>query len=174
MQIYKGNKFFNVQNSTKCFISVSITTWLPSFSLVFFVTHKTILSFNFFTFVTSLFLLIFASCFPAIFQCSIPSSCDIDSALSVSGSCNTSVAILTLLEAVLQHFCSSTLCLQQRRGSTLDSLFLQKLLWRHNVTFLSKSSFNISSFSLPSRSLILEILFTAVVTAFRLVIKKLA
>ena len=66
-------------------------------------------------------------------------------------SCNTSVAIQTLLEAVLQHFCSSTLCLQQGRGSTLDSLFLQKLLWRHNVTFLSKSSFNISSFPLPSR-----------------------
>ena len=61
-------------------------------------------------------------------------------------------------EAVFQHFCSSTLCLQQGRGSTLDSLFLQKLLWRHNVTFLSKSSFNISAFSFPLRSLVLEIL----------------
>ena len=58
----------------------------------------------------------------------------------------TSVAILTLLEAVLQHFCSSTLCLQQGRGSTLVSLFLQKLLWRHTVTFLSRSSFNIYIF----------------------------
>ena len=63
-------------------------------------------------------------------QCSISSSCDTDSALSVSVSCNTSLAILTLLEAVLQHFCSSTLCLQQGRGSTLDSLFRQTLLWR--------------------------------------------
>ena len=109
----------------------------------------------------------FASCFSAICQCSISSSCDIDSALSVSVSCNTLVAILTLLEAVLQHFCSSTLCLQQGRGSTLVSMFRQKLLWRHNVTFLSKSSFNMSSLSLPSHSLFLEVLFTAVITAFR-------
>ena len=46
-------------------------------------------------------------------------------------SCITSVAIKTLLEAVLQHLCSSTLCLQQGRGSTLVSLFLQKLLFKH-------------------------------------------
>ena len=114
-----------------------------------------------------LILFLFGSCFSAICQCSISCSCDIDSALSVSVSCNMSVAILTLLEAVLQHFCSSTLCLQQGRRSTLDSLFRQKLLWRHNVTFLSKSSFNISSFSLLSHSLVLEVLFTAVVTVFR-------
>ena len=105
--------------------------------------------------------------FFSICQCSISSSRDIDSALSVSVSCNTSVAILTLLEAVLQHFCSSTLCLQQGRGSMLISLFRQKLLWRHSVTFLSKSSFNISSLPLPSHSLVLDVLFTAVVTAFR-------
>ena len=123
----------------------SITTWLLGFSLEFFHTHR----------------------FSAIRQGSISSSCDTDSALSVSVSCNTSLAILTLLEAVLQHFFSSTLCLQQGRGSMLDSLFRQKLLWRHNVTFLYKSSFNISSFSFPLRSLVLEILFTAVVTAFR-------
>ena len=98
--------------------------------------------------------------FSTIHQCSISSSCDTDSARSVSVSCSTSLAILTLLEAVLQHFCSSTLCLQQGRGSTLDSLFLQKLLWRHNVTFLSKSSFSISAFSFPLRSLVLEILFS--------------
>ena len=111
------------------------------------------------------------SCFPAICQCSISSSCDIDAALSVSVSCNTSVAILTLLEAVLQHFCSSTLCLKQGRGSTLVSLIRHNLLWRQNVTFLSKSSFNISTLSLPSHSLVLEVFFTAVVTAFRRVTK---
>ena len=140
----------------------SITTWLLSFSLEFFYTHKTILSFNFFFFVTPLFL-VFSSfrssktsqffqisfflhlVLSTICQCSISSFCDTDSALPVSVSCNTSLAILTLLEAVLQHFCSPTLCLQQSRGSTLGSLFLQKLLWRHNVTFLFKSSFNISS-----------------------------
>ena len=162
----------------------SITTWLLGFSLEFFHTHKIILSFNFFYFVISLFLL-FSSfrssktskffkfsfflhhVLSTVCQCSISSSCDTDSALSVSVSCNTSLAILTLLEAVLQHFCSSTLCLQQGRGSTLDYLFLQKLLWRHNVTFLSKFSFNISAFSFPLRSLVLEILFTAVVTAYR-------
>ena len=163
----------------------SITTWLLSFSLEFFHTHKTVPSFNFFFFVPPLFL--FFSSFrksktskffyffffflplvlSTVCQCSISPSCDTNSALSVSVSCNTSLAILTLLEAVLQHFCYSTLCLQQGRGSTLDSLFLQKLLWRHNVTFLSKSSFNISAFSFPLRSLVLEILFTAVVTAFR-------
>ena len=109
----------------------------------------------------------FASCFSAICQCSISSSCDIDSALSVSVFCNTLVAILTLLEAFLQHFCSSTFCLQQGTGSKLVSMFRQKLLWRHNVTFLSKSSFNMSSLSLPSLSLFLEVLFTAVITAFR-------
>ena len=161
----------------------SITTWLLGFSLEFFHTHKTILSFSFFSLLLcslllssfrssktskfSQFLSVFPSCFSVIRQCSISSSCDTDSALSVSVSCNTSLAILTLLEAVLQHFCSSTLCLQQGRGSTLDSLLLQKLLWRHNVTFLSKSSFNISAFTFPLRSLVLEILFTAVVTAFR-------
>ena len=156
----------------------SIIVWLLSFSLDFSHTQKTILSFNSFSFVTSLFLLFssfrssktskffYFSFFlhlvsTTIRQCSVSSSCDIDSALSVSVSCNTSLAILTLLEAVLQHFCSSTLCLQRGRGSTLDSLFLQKLLWRLNVTFLSKSSFNISSFSFPLRSLVLEILFTA-------------
>ena len=90
---------------------------------------------------------------------------------SVSVSCNTSVAILTLLEAVLQHFCSTTLFLQQGRGSTLVSLFLQKLLWRHNVTFLSRSSFNIFSLSFPSHSFVLDVLFTAVVSAFRWVTK---
>ena len=162
----------------------SITTWLLGFSLEFFHTHKTILSFNFFFFVTPLFLffLSFRSSktskffyfsfflhlvLATICQCSISCSCDTDSALSVSVSCNTSLAILTPLEAVLQHFCSSTLCLQQGRGSTLDSLFRQKLLWKHNVTFLSKSSFNISSFFFPLRSLVLEILFTAVVTAMQ-------
>ena len=119
----------------------------------------------------------------AICQCSISSSCDIDCALSVSVSCNTAVAILTLLEAVLQHFCSFTLCLQQGRRSTLVSLFRQKLLWRYNVMFFSKSSFsffqhsfihsfsNISSLSLPSYSFVLDVLFTAVVTAFRRVTK---
>ena len=163
MQIYQCKRLFNLQNSTKCFLSVSITTWLLCFSFEFFVTYKTVLKFNYFSFVTSL-LLLFESCFSAICQCSMSSSCDIDSALSVSVSCNRSVTILTLLEAVLQHFCSS---LQQGRGSTLDSLFRQKLLWRHNVTFLSKHSFYISSFSLPLHSLILEVLFTAVVTAFR-------
>ena len=56
-----------------------------------------------------------------------------------------SAVFLTLFEAVLQHFCSSTLCSTQGRGSTLVSLFRQKLLWRHNVTLLSKSSFYISS-----------------------------
>ena len=45
--------------------------------------------------------------------------------VSVSGS--TSVAIRTLLEAVFQHLCSLTLCLQQGRGYTLDSLYLQNL-----------------------------------------------
>ena len=99
--------------------------------------------------------------FSTIHQCSISSSCDTDSALSVSVSCSTSLAILTLLEAVLQHFCSSTLCLQQGRGSTLDSLFLQKLLWRHNVTFLSKSSFSISAFSFPSALLCQRVLLPA-------------
>ena len=84
-------------------------------------------------------------------QCSISSSCDTDSALSVSVSCNTSLAILTLLEAFLQHFCSSTLCLQQGRGSTLDSvsaeavaetqrhvslqIFLQHLFFLLSTTF---------------------------------------
>ena len=51
---------------------------------------------------------------------------------------------------VLQHLSSSILFSQQSRGSTLVSLFLQKLLWRHNVTFLYGSFFNTSSFSLPS------------------------
>ena len=86
---------------------------------------------------------------------------------SVSVSCNTSVAILTLLEAVLQRFCSSTLCLQQGRGSTLVSLFLQKLLWRHNVTFLSRSSFIIFSLYFPSHSLVLDVFFTAAVSAIQ-------
>ena len=182
MQIYECNKFFNAQNSTKCF-SFQLQLGCLVSHLSFCHTHKTILSFNFFFLSHLCFLFfrrlevlkllnssisfLFASCISAICQCFISFSCDIDSALSVSVSCNTSLAILTLLEAVIQHFCSSTLCLQQSRGSTLDSLFLQKLLWRHNVTFLSKSSSNISSFSLPSRSFVLEILFTAVVTAFR-------
>ena len=137
-------------------------------------THKTILSFNFFFLSLLCFFLCLISNFVSFFILSSGHlsmlhllSCDIDSALSVSVSCNTSLAILKLLEVVLQHFCSSAICLQQGRGSTIDSLFLQKLLWRHNVTFPSKSYFNISSFSLPSRSLVLEILFTAVVTAFR-------
>ena len=59
--------------------------------------------------------------FSTIRQCSISSSCDTDSALSVSVSCSTSLTILTLLEAVLQHFCSSTLCLQQGRGSSVST-----------------------------------------------------
>ena len=101
------------------------------------------------------FSLLFASCFLANCQCSNSSSCDIDSALSVSVSCNTSVAILTLLEAVLQHFCSSTLCLQQGRGSTLVSLFL--LLWRHNVVFFSRSSFNIFFYFSPSDSFVVDV-----------------
>ena len=62
-------------------------------------------------------------------------TCDIDSALSLSESCITLIAIFTQLEAVLQTFCSLTLCLQQGRGSTADSLFQQKLLSRHDVTF---------------------------------------
>ena len=70
-------------------------------------------------------------------------------ALSVSVSCNTSLANLTLLQAVHQHLCSSNFNLEQGTGSTLASPFLQKLLWRHNVTFLSRSFFNISSLSLP-------------------------
>ena len=94
---------------------------------------------------------LFASCYPALCYCSISSSCHIDSAYSVSGSCNTSVAILTQLEAVLQLICSSILYLQQGRGSTLVSLFLLKLLWRHNIRFLSRSSFNISSLSLTKK-----------------------
>ena len=180
MQIYNCNKFFNVQNSTKC-VSFQLQLGCLVSHLSFCHIQKTILSFYFssllcFSFFRRLeFLkllnssnfLLFASCFPAICQCSISSSCDIDSALSVSVSCNTSLAILTLLEAVLQHFCSSSLCSQQGRGSTLVSLFLQKLLWIHNVTFLSKSSFNISSLSFQLRSLVLEIILTAVVTAFR-------
>ena len=109
----------------------------------------------------------FASYFPALCHCSIPSSCDIDSALSFSVSCSTSLAILKLMETVLQHLCSSKLCLQQGRGSILVSLFLQKHVWRHKVTFFSSSSFNFSSLSLPSHSLVLDVLFTAVVTAFR-------
>ena len=84
----------------------------------------------------------------------------------------SSVAILTLLEDVLQHLFSFILCFQQGRGSKLVSLILQKLLWKHNVTFLSRSSFNISSlFLLPSQSLTLDVLFTAVSTAFRCVTK---
>ena len=146
--------------------------------LSFLYTHKTILSFNFFSFVTSLSLLFFSafrSSSNLVFFCilslrpfvNVPSPPPVTLTLLVSVSCNTSLANLTLLEAVLQHFCSSTLCLQQGRGYTLGYLFRQKLLWRHNVTFLSKSSFNISSFSFPLRSLVLEILFTAVVTAFQ-------
>ena len=106
-------------------------------------------------------------------QCSISSSCDIDSELSASVSCNTSVAILTLLEAVLQHLCSSTLLFAKQHGrrSTLASLFLQKWLWRPNVTFLSTSSFNISYLFLPSQPFVLDVLFTAVVTTFRCVTK---
>ena len=180
MKIFECNKFFNAQNSTKCF-SFQLQLGCLVSHLSFCHTHKTILRYNFFFLSLLCFLFfcrlevlkllnssisfLFASCLSAICQCFI-SSCDIASAFSVSVSCNTSLAILTLLEAVLQHFCSTTLRLQQSRGSTLDSQFLQKLLWRHNVTFLSKSSINIYSFSLPSRSFVLEILFTAVVTAF--------
>ena len=102
-----------------------------------------------------------------LLPCSIFSSCDIDSAISVSMSCNSSVAILTLLEAVLQQLCSSTLCLLQTRGSTLVSLILQKLLWRHNVIFLSRSYFNFSYLSLPPQSTVFNFIFSAVVTAFR-------
>ena len=154
--------------------------YLHSSSYEFF-SQKTFLSFNNFSFVTSLFTSLFTFSVvrslevllnssylsPSLHLCpfSIFSSRDIDSTLPVSVSCNPSVAILTLLEAVLQHFCSSTLCLQQGRGSTFVSLFLQKRPWRHNVTFFSRSSFNISSFSLPPHSLVLDVLFTAVVTA---------
>ena len=99
------------------------------------------------------------------------SSCNIASALSFATSRNTSVAILRLLEAVLQHLCSSTPFLQSGRGSTLVSLFLQKLLWRHNVTFLSRSFINISFFSLSSQSIVFDVLFTAVFTALRCVTK---
>ena len=132
MQIYKCNKFFNVQSSTKCF-SFQLQLGCLVSHLIFSHTHKTILSFNFFFFVTLLFssfrclevlkLLNSSNFFfflplvlSTVCQCSISSSCDTDSALSVSVSCNTSLTILTLLEAVLQHFCSSTLCLQQGRG----------------------------------------------------------
>ena len=133
------HKFFNVQNSSKRFLSVSITSFV-CFSLEFLKTSSlsSLLCFFFLRRLevlellnSSNFLIFFILFFG---QCSISSSYDIDSALSVSVSCNKSVAILTLLEAVLQHFCSSTLCLQQGKGSTLDPLFRQKLLWRHNVT----------------------------------------
>ena len=100
----------------------SITTWLLGFSLEFFHTHKTILSFNFFLFVTPLFLF-----FPS-FRSSKTSKFFyffffLHLVLSTICQCSISVLpFLTLLEAVLQYFCSSTLCLQQGRGSTLDSL----------------------------------------------------
>ena len=90
-----------------------------------------------------------ASCLSALCHCSISASWDIDIALSISVSWKTLVAILTLLETVFQRLCFSTLCLQQGRGSTLVSLLLQNLLWRHNVKFLSRSFFNISSFFSP-------------------------
>ena len=98
-------------------------------------------------------LLNFSNCPFCIFSficcyCSNCSSCDIDSALSVSLSCNILKAILTLLEVFLQHMFSSTLCLQQGGGSTVIAPFLQKLLWRHNVRFLSSTSFKFSSLSL--------------------------
>ena len=64
------------------------------------------------------------------------------------------------------QFCLAALCSKQGRGSTVDSLFLQKLLWRQKVTFLSKSSFSNSSFYLPSLPIIFEVLFTVVITAF--------
>ena len=191
MQIFECNKFFNLQNSTKCFLfsfNCKLSCFVSHLSFSHAQKYSFFCAFYHFYFVASLFLSLltlcfsrlevlkllnssnffsFLSCFSATCQCSISSSCDIDSELSISVSCNTSLAILTLLEAVLQHFCSSTLCLQQGRGSTLVSLFRQKLLWRHNVTFLSKSSSKISSFSLSSHSLVLEVLFTSVVTAFR-------
>ena len=77
------------------------------------------------------------------------------------------VAFLTQLEAVLQQFCSSTFCLHQSRGSTLVSLFLHKLLWRHNVTFLSRSSFNTSSLYFSAQWIVFKLLFIDVVTVFR-------
>ena len=160
------------------FLSFNIElSWL-GYSFEFF-WHKLILCFKF------LFLLQFCSIFSLHFcrletskfflsffcvssfgycHCFISSSCDIDSALSVSVSCNTSVAILKLFEAVFHYPCFSTFCLQQGRGPpTLVFLFLQTLLWRHNATFLSRSSFNISSLSLPSQSIVFDVLFTAVV-----------
>ena len=54
IQIYKCNKFFNGQNSTKCFNFQLQLGCLVS-HLSFCHTHKTILSFNYFFFVTSLF-----------------------------------------------------------------------------------------------------------------------
>ena len=81
------------------------------------------------------------------------------------------MAILRLLEAVLQHHCSSMLCLQQSRVSTIVYWFVQKMLWRHIVTFFSRSSFNLCSVFLPSPSVIFIVFFFAVVTAFQCVTK---
>ena len=63
------------------------------------------------------------------------------SAISISKYCNTSVAILTLLEAVIQHLCYSNLCVQQGRDWTVVFLFLQKLLWRFRC-FCTTSHFS--------------------------------
>ena len=75
-------------------------------------------------------------------------------------------SILTELRAALS--CSSSLCLQQGRNSTVTfcSRFRQNLLCNHRLTFRSSSSRTLSFFSFSVVQGIPAIHFTAVMTAF--------
>ena len=101
-------------------------------------------------------------------ECLIFSYCDLESANSISVPCNTSVAILTLLEAFLQQLSFSILCLQEVEGYTVDFVFADAVV---EVSFLSRSIFNTASFSLQSYILLFKVLVTPVATATRCVAK---
>ena len=124
-------QFYKFKNPQKVFLS-----FIFNFKLSCLVSHlsfsrtKLFLSFIF-SFLEEFLLsfLLFASCFSTFCHCFISPSIDIDSAHSVSVSCNTPLAINTFNTSALLPFAYKS------RGSKLASLFLQKLLWRHNVTF---------------------------------------
>ena len=94
-----------------------------------------------------------------------------------SGSCSpfslssrTFCSMSTELWAVPQLSCFSNLCLQQGSSSrstfTFCSLFLQKLLCRHMLTFCSSSACKTSFLSFSVVQDVPATLLTAVVTAF--------
>ena len=113
---------------------------------------------------SKLFFLFFASCRLAAINALFP--LPPSSTLQPRFQC---LATHSYAVGVSHHTISLLFYTLRDRGSTVVSLFLQKLLRRNNVTILSRTSFKVSYFSLPSQSIALEVLITAVVSGFRCV-----